>query len=322
MLKNRIKRKISSLLPYDERVKFRDLSIYKPNTRVSKSKVLNFYSSNNNIGNYTPVLGIQTLLNEKYDVWCAHKKVDWEFVNNNYEKIIIGGAGLFHLSFEEFWIDFTRECKIPAVVWGVGGIFPKDSALKASVDKEILKTALQKCDLINLRDNLSANYVDMPNIHISQCPTIAFMEELKGKRNRTENILYSSHEELLNQVEKSKVQIFLGEHMDFSFTDNIQYQFCGLDRILNKYLRSKFIVTTRLHGAIIAYGLGIPYLAISFDEKVDEFHRLYGNGFLVKSLEGLKEIDIEHILNNANDQTPDLTLVHEFSNKVLKWIKE
>jgi len=322
MIKNQIKKKISSLLPYDERVKFRDLSKHKPNTRISKSKVLNFYSSNNNIGNYTPVLGIQKLLNEKHDVWCAHKEVDWEFVNNNYEKIIIGGAGLFHLSFEKFWIDFTHQCKIPAIVWGVGGIFPKDLAIKASVDKKILKTALQKCDLINLRDNLSANYVDLANIHISQCPTIAFLEELKSKRNKTENILYSSHEELLNQNEKSKVQTFLGDHMDFSFTDNIQYQFCGLNRVLNKYLKSKFIVTTRLHGAIIAYGLGIPYLAISFDEKLDEFHRLYGNGFLAKNIDGLKEIDIEYIINNANDQTPDLTLVHEFGDKALKWIKE
>lgn len=322
MLQNRIKNKILSLMPYDERVKFRDLSKYKPKTRVSKSRVLNFYSSNNNIGNYTPVLGIQTLLNEKFDVWCAHRDVDWEFVNSNYEKIIIGGAGLFHLSFEKFWIEFTQECKIPAIVWGVGGIFPKDSDLKASVDKKILKTALQKCDLINLRDNLSANYVDLPNIHISQCPTIAFLEELKSKRKRTENILYSSHEELLNPNEKRKVQTFLGDHMDYSFTDNIQYQFCGLDRVLNKYLRSKFIVTTRLHGAIIAYGLGIPYLAISFDDKVDEFHRLYGNGFLAKSIEDLEKINIKEILNNSNYQDPDLKLVHEFRDKVLKWLKQ
>lgn len=322
MLQKRIKNKIKSLLPYDERVKFHDISKYKKSKRVSKSRVLNFYSSNNNIGNYTPVMGIQTLLNEEYDVWCAHSEVDWEFVNNNYEKIIIGGAGLFHLSFEKFWIDFIEKCNIPAIVWGVGGIFPKDLNLKASVDKEILRTALQKCDLINLRDNLSANYVNLPNIHISQCPTIAYMEELKFKRKRTENVLYASHEELLNQNEKLQVQTFLGDNVTYSFTDNIQYKFYGLDRVLNKYLKSKFIITTRLHGAIIAYGLGIPYLAISFDDKVDEFQRLYGNGFLVKNIEGLSDINIKEILNNSNYQNPDLKLVHEFRDKVLEWLKQ
>ncbi|NJW53445.1 polysaccharide pyruvyl transferase family protein [Salinimicrobium oceani] len=310
------------MIPYDERIKFRDLSKKRVNTRFAKSKILNFYSSNNNIGNYTPVLGIQKLLNQEYDVWCAHQQVDWDFVNTNYEKVIIGGAGLFHLSFENFWKDFTRECKIPAIVWGVGGIFPKDRSLKASVNNKVLKTALRKCDLINLRDDLSADYVDLPNIHISQCPTISYVDGVQNNRQKPKGVLYSSHEELLNQKEKNIVNKFLVDNVDFMFTDNIQYQFCGMNRILDKYLKSKLIVTTRLHGAIIAYGLGIPYLAISFDEKVDEFYRLYGNGFLVKSLEDLNNADVEYILNNAQDQIPDLTLVHEFSNEVLIWTRD
>ena len=55
----------------------------------------------------------------------------------------------------------------------------------------------------------------------------------------------------------------------------------GLERIVREdYLPAEVVVSTRLHGAIIAYGLGIPYVAVPRDEKVRAFHRLHGNGIL------------------------------------------
>ena len=41
--------------------------------RVVKSKILQFYSANRNIGNYTPVLGIHQMLDQELDVWNIHK---------------------------------------------------------------------------------------------------------------------------------------------------------------------------------------------------------------------------------------------------------
>ena len=78
--------------------------------RVVKSEILQFYSANRNIGNYTPVLGIHQMLDQELDVWNIHKSpVDWEFVHKNYTEVIVGGAGLLHSVFEKFWVDLDKN---------------------------------------------------------------------------------------------------------------------------------------------------------------------------------------------------------------------
>lgn len=160
-LKNKILRRI----PYDERIQFNDLSKVKPKKRKQKSRILNFYSSVDNIGNYTPLLGIHKLAGEEFDAWCIHsRRIDWEYINKNYDGVIIGGAGLIGYGFTNFWVEYNDKCNLPTIIWGVGGLFQKDINQKQNVDSLILKKAFAKCDLINLRDDLSANYVDAKNV--------------------------------------------------------------------------------------------------------------------------------------------------------------
>lgn len=64
--------------------------------RNPKSSLLQFYASPNNIGNYLPVLGIQEMLEEETDTWCAHDEyIDFDFINANYQGVIIGGGWTF-----------------------------------------------------------------------------------------------------------------------------------------------------------------------------------------------------------------------------------
>jgi polysaccharide pyruvyl transferase WcaK-like protein len=84
----------------------------------------------------------------------------------------------------------------------------------------------------------------------------------------------------------------------------------GLEDIIrNYYCRSELVIATRLHGAITAYGLGIPYLALPGDEKVREFHRLFGGGKLFNNMDELAELLAE---KHASVMRPDLTRVLEF----------
>jgi polysaccharide pyruvyl transferase WcaK-like protein len=315
--------KILNTLPYDERTKFRDFSIIKSKDRISKSQILNFYSSVDNIGNYTPVLGIHQLLNKDLDTWCAHdKNIDWNFINQNYKKIIVGGAGLYHVSFTNFWNELNKKCKIPFIVWGVGGIFPKDGDILSNVDSKLLVEVHKKADLINVRDDISANIINSDNIDIAPCPTIYYLNSLRHKKvNNNNNILYSSHEELLNAQDKKVVENFLGLKSKYLFTDNIQYKYFGLNRVLNKYYKSNHVITTRLHGAIIAYGLGIPYTAISFDNKIEEFNRLYGNGIIIKDIRDLSDSTFDYQNININEFEPDLSGINKFADKVKRWGK-
>lgn len=314
--------KFLNYLPYDERVQFRDLSKIKASNRIPKSTILNFYSSVDNIGNYTPLMGMHQMLKISLDVWCAHdKKIDWNFINKNYKKIIIGGAGLYHVSFTNFWKEVVDKCKLPITVWGVGGIFSKACNEDSNVDSKILLEAHKKADLINLRDNLSANLINLSNVDIAPCPTIYFMNGLRKNKIRTNNVLYSSHEELLDVDDKKVVKEFLGSEGKYIFTDNIQYKYCGLNRVLKKYYKSTHVITTRLHGAIIAFGLGIPYTAISFDYKIEEFNTLYGNGTIINNIRDMEGSMFDYENANDNEFFPDLSSVINFGEKVKSWMK-
>jgi len=71
-----------------ERSNLTQLNDISKGDRVVKSAILQFYSANRNIGNYTPVLGIHQMLDQELDVWNIHKSpVDWEFVHKNYQLI-------------------------------------------------------------------------------------------------------------------------------------------------------------------------------------------------------------------------------------------
>lgn len=279
---------VSSTCLADQRTKFYDLS--KVSHKKPKSNIIQFYSSIDNIGNFLPVLGIQQMLGEKPDTWCAKGTVDWDFVNKQYKCGIIGGAGFFHKSFEPFWKSLRDHCKIPLIIWGVGICLPDKDPV--AVDKEIVKQASLKCDLINVRDNFTAEYYNFENASITACPCIVYLQNIKNPESEKEHILYSHHDELISTYGQQKIaEIIKKTGFNYKTTSNYQTPSLGLEQILsNHYLKSNVIVTSRLHGAIIAYALGIPYIMIARDKKLNEFHTTYGNGICINTIEELTPI--------------------------------
>src|SRR5690625_5555340 len=62
------------------------------------------------------------------DKWCLQaKNIDFDYINNNYKGVIIGGAGLLHSNFENFWSLLAKECKIAITIWCVGLCGPYNS---------------------------------------------------------------------------------------------------------------------------------------------------------------------------------------------------
>jgi len=279
------------LLAYSGRCKFYDLSTIEPAHRKAKSPVIQFYSSINNIGNFTPVLGIQKMLSHQTDTWCIHDKaMDFDFINRHYKCAIIGGAGLLSGCFEPFWQRVLNECQIPMIIWGVGACFADQGATTA--DRTIVSKVAKRCDLINVRDDLTADYYGLNHVSITACPTIAFLREYRQKlsANRVQ-VLFSSHEELVSSAETTEIRSILSRVVpQYKYTNNLQRRFTTLNHIITRsYCKSRTVVTTRLHGAIIAYGLGIPYIAIPRDEKLRAFHRLYGNGACFEQVRDLAD---------------------------------
>jgi len=145
--------------------------------QVIKSRSLQFYSANRNIGNYLPVLAIHQMLDQELDTWNIHKSpVDWDFVHKNYDQVIVGGAGLLHSVFEKFWIDLDKNCKLPIIIWGIGVCLPDNDSVKG-VAKDVVKSVFNRAKFANVRDELTREFYQLDNdISITACPTLAYID--------------------------------------------------------------------------------------------------------------------------------------------------
>lgn len=262
--------------------------------RVVKSKILQFYSANRNIGNYTPVLGIHQMLGEELDLWNIHKTpVDWEFIHKNYTEVIVGGAGLLHSVFTKFWEDLDKNCKLPITIWGIGVCLPDNDQVKG-VPKGVVQSVFAKAKLANVRDELTRDFYQLdPKLSITACPTLVYIANTfkvadKGKYEK--KVLHSSHVDLEPSSTTPKIkEIIKGAGFNYLYTENIESKKEPLKKILKLYQECDYVVTTRLHGAIIAYAFKRPYIAISFDPKITAFNQLYGGGICISDVNQLRQ---------------------------------
>lgn len=320
-LYDKIKSKIAQYAGYDRRTKLGNLSIRNNGHRTSRSDVIQFYSASPNIGNYLPVLGIRRMLGENTDLWDAHDdNIDWDFVNENYSWAIIGGAGLLHSDFECFWRQLAANCRLPFVIWGIGACFP-DVADSPGVPYSVAKPVLEEADLINLRDDATANHYDMKSANVSPCPTIVYLEgQKRDGQNSGNTVLFSSHTGLTSDKEEKEIcNIIESSTFDLDYTDNIEKRLRGMEDIIEKYKNCSAVITTRLHGAIIAYALKVPYIAIARDDKIRSFNKSYGNGLVFNEIKKIKHC-IEDIQTIEIGEI-EYYSVHKFAKRVKQVFK-
>jgi hypothetical protein len=307
---------------HDQRVRFVE---YRDALRRNRtSDVLQFYSSVDNIGNYTPVLGIQRMLGFAPDTACVHDRtVDFDVINKRYRCVIVGGAGLMHRVFDPFWRRLLDGCRLPMVIWGVGLCLPHTGPAVAA-DRAVVREVAARCDLVNVRDRLTAAHYGLASAHVSLCPTVHWLRDFieRGQVDQSSRrVLFSSHEQLVphdaTAAIAARIQSVVG---DFDYTSNVQTPAHGLSPTIEQYRRSRLVVTTRLHGAIIAYGLGVPYLALSWDRKLEAFCDEHGHGRLLGSPRELAEALVRDWPTPRPPDPAALKNVAGFGEQVRDWL--
>jgi hypothetical protein len=301
----------------DRRMLFRNMQLLAIGDEGARSKITQFISTNANIGNYMPVKAIQTMLGEVTDVWNIHRPIDWDFVNSNYKAAVIGGAGLLAKTFNKFWVDCAANCKIPIILWGIGTCIVDGFEIQeTSCDIEPVRSIFERALLVNVRDELTADLYGggiRDQISITACPTIYYLRDFEVVAD-PKTVTLSVHPDLVNSETHDAIEA-LCESKGFTVlrTENVQTPEEGLEDIIsNYYCRSELVIATRLHGAITAYGLGIPYLALPGDEKVREFQRLFGGGHLFNDMDALAKLLGE---THAALPLPDLSEIHAFGDR-------
>jgi hypothetical protein len=321
----RVLKSIADTFSPDQRVKFHDLAPLRPEERKPRSRVLQFYSAVDNIGNFTPVLGIQDLLGFAPDTWDCHTPVDWDLVHRHYSAIIIGGAGLLHGAFTRFWQEVADHSKLPMVVWGVGGCFPtSERARREPVAPGIAKLVFERCAHINLRDAETASYYGLRNCHVSMCPTVFWLRRFRQSApRRSRQVLLAEHIDLVPPEEVAqRKQLLETWGARVAWTDNVQRPSFGLQRIITElYCSSRLVVATRLHGAIIAHGLNIPYVVRAYDRKLDAFVKEWSGGAIAGSDPELKSwVDGSAVLPPPFKEK-DEQLIEQFGGRICEWLR-
>lgn len=286
----------------------------------AQSKVVQFVSTNPNIGNFLPVLAIQQMLHENTDVFNVHREIDWDFVNDNYELAVIGGAGLLHSVFEPFWREFAEKCNLPYLIWGVGLCSIDSIEQPTYVHPQVAVSVFERALAVNVRDTLTADTYGgsiRDQISITACPTIFYLRKFAVSPVKNAVTLVMHPELVSDEVHDAVERSLKARDLNVVKTFNVQSETEGVDDIIyDYYCESSLVVTSRLHGAIIAYGLGLPYIAIAGDEKLREFHRLFGGGWLVENLNQLNQVleraDFSFAEPGVEPSKPDLSDVINF----------
>ena len=301
----------------DRRMRFRNMQLLAPGDEGARSRITQFISTNDNIGNYMPVKAIQNMLGEETDVWNMHRPIDWNFVNSNYKAAVIGGAGLLAKVFNKFWVDCAANCKIPIIVWGVGTCIVDGLPIEETTcDLEPVRSIFERALMVNVRDELTADLYGgsiRDQISITACPTIYYLRNFEVVAE-PKTVTLSVHPDLVNDETHDAIEaLCVSKGFTVLRTLNVQMPDQGLEDIIrNFYCRSELVIATRLHGAITAYGLGIPYLALPGDEKLREFQRLFGGGHLFANVDALAELLAQ---THAPLPLPDLSAIQAFGER-------
>ncbi len=265
------------------------------------------------------------MLGEELDVWNIHKTpIDWDFVHKNYSQVIIGGAGLLHSVFEKFWIDIEKNCKLPIIIWGIGVCLPDNDSVKG-VPKEVVKSVFAKAKFANVRDELTRDFYELdPNISITACPTLIYIAntfKVEAKVKGANQVLHSSHVDLepISSTPQIK-KIIENAGFSYKFTANIETEKLPLKKLLKMYQNCDYVVTTRLHGAIIAYAFKRPYIAISFDPKIAAFNQLYGGGVCISNVDQLHSLINSDKFKVGSNYEAELVRIRDFGKLVAKSI--
>jgi polysaccharide pyruvyl transferase WcaK-like protein len=259
------------------------------------------YANRSNIGDWLAARGIQSLL-DRFQV--VEHFCDEPFVPETLRQlaatterdfIIIGGGGLFMDYFTPFWEGFRDIARrTPFCVWGVGCCDHKLGQSRAS--RDLLDGILQQSRLSIVRDRLTRDYLRPfilpPPI---TCPAINAVTTPPG--DPTARLLHVDHLGIIGDV---AYEFMCRTAERFATRTNRSYRKFNnliragdtgaLAKALEQYASADLVLTSRLHGCIIAVAMGRRVLAVSGDGKVDSFMHSAGLGEWVIDLANLDSL--------------------------------
>ena len=254
-----------------------------------------------------------------------------------------GGLFMDHFEpFWELLNDCYRQNEFSYVIWGVGYCSLKGRGTLA--DSQVLDLVIKNSVYATVRDQFTLDQIkSYEQVELVPCPAINEIQVIKKSESHfvSENVcLQVDHPALLRNHAKYKNDENISLMIDAickSLAENCGLQLVKTENVLQKksrlqklmsvfkrdggsieeqvekdisgliadnYLPSKYIITSRLHGAIIGLSLGKKVVGFSSDAKIDAFFSILGlDSWVCEDVEALKElvarIDSQPDVSNA-----------------------
>ena len=242
--------------------------------------IYHVFANRTNAGDWLSARGIQQLLGTP----VSEHLCDDPFVDATLERlrnatpedhIVIGGGGLFMDYFGRFWEGLEEIVhRVPTCVWGAGYCDWKRRASRAPGD--VLERVLRHTRLCIVRDELTRRHLHRLRLRSPvPCPS---MNVLSAPRDTGFGLLHADNytavgEELYEATCQVTARFAAASGRPLRRTNNILARPGeeGLADVLSLYAASDIVVSSRLHGCIIAVAMGKKVIAVSGDFKLDAF---------------------------------------------------
>jgi polysaccharide pyruvyl transferase WcaK-like protein len=237
-----------------------------------------------NVGDRASALGIQFLTGlpgvelfaSKAALAGTFKALDWLEKNKPNTKIIVGGGGLLQECFVPFWSRLLNT-NLQFSLFGVGANEMQGRRLPPD---ELLKTIAIRAVAVHVRDTWTQElmqYDKQRQILVGLCPSVNYLESRYkiDLQNTKKYLLHVQHPVDIRMAGGDSQRITevvkcLAKQLNLYY-DETNHVREDLDKLAKRYLRARYVITSRLHGCIFCHALNIPFVPIVTDKKTSAF---------------------------------------------------
>ncbi len=250
--------------------------------------IYHVFANRSNIGDWLSAKGIQKLLAPADITECL---CDVPYIEETMEilskataqdLIVIGGGGLLMDYFVPFWKAFQPIAqRVPFCIWGVGYC---DLKLEPSLPTgRLIEAIVNQSKLCYVRDELSRSH--LPHCQLPEpvpCPSINVIQPAPTPGKDLLHVVnYSTAGAgTYDQMCLAAQQFVADKGIAYRETNNRvkKDNVDEMSRVLAHYANSDIVLSSALHGCIIAVAMGKKVLAVSGDRKIEAFMEAVGLG--------------------------------------------
>jgi len=260
------------------------------------------FANRSNIGDWLSAKGIQRLLHPLPvtehlcdEVFVAQTLAELSRVGRD-DVVVIGGGGLFMDYFASFWIGFAEiSHRLRYCIWGAGYCDLKAEPSHPPLD--VVRRVVDGSELCVVRDELTRRYLDSDAVLAPvPCPSLVEIDAAP----RGWGVLHVDNYTTVGvpafeAMDAACQRYAAATARPYRRTNNRiePGREADLRKCLALYEQSDVVVSSALHGCVVAVAMGRPVLAVSGDRKIEGFMEAAGLGDWVLDAANLEHLSLQ-----------------------------